>query len=383
MSYIVARMQKMKTQNLGGIQKHNQREFENHSNKDIDVERSHLNFDLVNSADIDYRDRIMKIIEEQKEGDRAIRKDAVLVNEWIITSDQEFFKDMDLKETEKFFAVATEFYEERYGKQNIAYAQVHLDETTPHMHLGVVPMRDGKLQAKNVFNRKELFAIQDELPKFLEKKGFSLERGEPNGQRKHLTVNEFKDMQSRITEMAQIEEEREKRIETLEKEKEALERRLWASKEYLEEKHPKQKSLKKGTTKDEVGKPVKVHIVPDAEMLRMDTIRKTANIVLAENRRLEQENKRLKHRISVLEKAQIQMSNILKMAQNHASKFAEGVFERAITYAKHFSKSSPNVEKAQNRMLENIKESPSGVEDYKKWELRKKEYDRNNHSLDK
>jgi hypothetical protein len=35
-----------------------------------------------------------------------------------------------------------------YGKQNIAYATVHNDEQTPHMHLGVVPMRDGKLQGK-------------------------------------------------------------------------------------------------------------------------------------------------------------------------------------------------------------------------------------------
>ncbi|HGE2852158.1 TPA: plasmid recombination protein, partial [Salmonella enterica subsp. enterica serovar Dublin] len=63
MSYLVARMQKMKSQNLGGIQRHNQREFENHSNKEIDVSRSHLNFDLFNHENIDYRDRIMNIIE--------------------------------------------------------------------------------------------------------------------------------------------------------------------------------------------------------------------------------------------------------------------------------------------------------------------------------
>lgn len=42
------------------------------------------------------------------------------------------------------------------------------------MHLGVVPMREGKLQAKNVFNRKELLAIQDDLPRFLEKRGLML-----------------------------------------------------------------------------------------------------------------------------------------------------------------------------------------------------------------
>ena len=30
----------------------------------------------------------------------------------------------------------------------MAYAQVHLDETTPHMHLGIVPMKDGRLSGK-------------------------------------------------------------------------------------------------------------------------------------------------------------------------------------------------------------------------------------------
>ena len=46
MSHIVARMQKMKVGNLGGAYRHNERIFENHSNKDIDTERSHLNYEL-------------------------------------------------------------------------------------------------------------------------------------------------------------------------------------------------------------------------------------------------------------------------------------------------------------------------------------------------
>lgn len=378
MSYIVARMQKMKTQNLGGIQKHNQREFENHSNKDIDVNRSHLNFDLVNPSNVDYRERTMNIIEEQREDKKAIRKDAVLVNEWIITSDQEFFKDMDLEETEKFFAAAAEFYEERYGKQNIAYAQVHLDETTPHMHLGVVPMRDGKLQAKNIFNRKELFAVQDDLPKFLEKKGFSLERGEPNGQRKHLTVNEFKDMQSRITELAQIEEEQEKRIKTLEKEKESLERQIKRSKEDLEIRHGRQQLIDKKQVKID-GQVTTAYLIPETEVIRLDGIRKASSVVLSENKRLEDENKLLKARINVLEKAQEQVSQILKTAKRHASKFAEGVFERAVTYAKNFSKNKdPLIEKEKMNVLENINESPLGIEDYQDHLKKKREFDRRN-----
>ena len=376
MSYIVARMEKMKSQNLGGIQKHNQREFENHSNKDIDVSRSHLNYDVVNPSQINYRNKIMNIIEEQREGTKAIRKDAVLVNEWIITSDQKFFKDMDLEQTEKFFEAAAEFFEERYGKQNLAYGQVHLDETTPHMHLGVVPMRDGKLQAKNVFNRKELLAIQNDLPLFLEKKGFKVNRGEPNGRRKHLTVDEFKDMQTRMAEMAQIEAEREERVKILEKEKNGLERQISTSREYLKETHHSPRVVGKKRTETVNGQETAVYTVTESELVRLDAIRRGTNVILSENESLKAENERLKERVSVLEKAQEQMSTLLQTAQRHASKFAEGIFERAITYAKFFSKNDSFVEQEQNKMLGDIEESPAGVEDYKNWQQRKREFER-------
>src|SRR5699024_12756864 len=72
----------------------------------------------------------------------------------------------------RFFEESYKLFSERYGKQNIAYATVHNDEQTPHMHLGVVPMRDGKLQGKNVFNRQELLWLQDKFPEHMKKQGF-------------------------------------------------------------------------------------------------------------------------------------------------------------------------------------------------------------------
>ena len=60
------------------------------------------------------------------------------------------------------------------------------------MHLGIVPMRDGKLSSKAMFDREELKKIQDELPQYLNEQGFELERGARNSEAKHLTVAEFK-----------------------------------------------------------------------------------------------------------------------------------------------------------------------------------------------
>lgn len=385
MSFLVARMEKMKSQNLGGIQKHNQREFDTFSNKEIDTERSYMNFDLVNQSEINYRDRIMDIIQKQKTDKRAIRKDAVLVNEWIITSDQKFFENMDLKEIENFFETAADFFKKRYGKQNLAYGQVHLDESTPHMHLGVVPMKDGKLQAKNIFNRKELFEIQEKLPEHLKENGFNLERGIPNKERKNLTVPEFKEMKSKLTEMTQIEKNTLDSIKVLEKEKFFLERQINESKDYLKEEHP-QPNVKKFTLKS-TGE--EIYGLSKVDFLQLDAIRKSSNQVIAENERLESENKSLKDNekhlkahIDVLEETQGEISTILKTAQNHASKFAEGVLERSITYAKKFSKNkNSEIEKEKEKILENINESPNGLADYENWKKKNAEFQKRKRNL--
>ena len=192
MSYAVVRMQKMKSHDLKGIQFHNQRESESKTNDDIDKERSHENYDLKNDENINYNERVKDIIDSQKTGTRKTRKDAVLVNELLITSDRNFFDNLNKDEQKRFFEESYNLLSERYGKQNVAYATVHNDEKTPHMHLGIVPMRDGKLQGKNVFNRQELLWLQDKFPKHMKEKGFDLERGEKGSDREHMETRKFK-----------------------------------------------------------------------------------------------------------------------------------------------------------------------------------------------
>src|SRR5699024_12843703 len=116
------------------------------------------------------------------------RKDAVLVNELLVTSDRDFFERLDPGEQKRFFEESYKLFSERYGKQNIAYATVHNDEQTPHMHLGVVPMRDGKLQGKNVFNSKELLCIQDKFYVHMKKQGFVMKRGYRGAESKQIDI---------------------------------------------------------------------------------------------------------------------------------------------------------------------------------------------------
>src|SRR5699024_8171516 len=125
-------------------------------------------------------------------GTRKTRKDAVLVNELLVTSDRDFFERLDPGEQKRFFEESYKLFSDRYGKQNIAYKTLHNDEQTPHMHLGVVPMRDGKLQGKNVFNRQELLWLQDKFTEHMKKQGFELKRGQRGYDRKHIERDKYK-----------------------------------------------------------------------------------------------------------------------------------------------------------------------------------------------
>lgn len=201
MSMIVARMQKMKAENLIGIGNHNQRKTRNHSNPDIDTSLSELNYDLVNRTD-NYKKDIEKFINENKSTTRAVRKDAVLINEWIITSDRNFFENLSDEDTKEFFISAKEYFAENFGEENIRYATVHLDESTPHLHMGIVPFdEDKKLSAKRVFNREALRNVQEDLPKLLQEKGFDIKRGLEGSDRKNLTVPEFKELKEKEKEI--------------------------------------------------------------------------------------------------------------------------------------------------------------------------------------
>lgn len=82
---------------------------------------------------------------------------------WVVTCPQELAGDPDA--VRRFFKLVYDFTKERYGAGNVLQGYVHMDETTPHIHMPVVPVRDGRVSAKAVFNRRELPAYQRELDK--------------------------------------------------------------------------------------------------------------------------------------------------------------------------------------------------------------------------
>lgn len=196
MSHSIIRVQKMKATALKGIQFHNQREKESQTNPDIRTEDAHLNYDLIHGdRKLDYKKEVQQVISENVKSNKKVRKDAVLLSEFLITSDSSFFDNMTPDEQRRYFETAKDFIADKYGEHNIIYATVHNDEKTPHMHVGLVPVTDdGRLSAKDVFgNRLQFVKLQDDFNAHVKAHGFDLERG-VSSNRKHLDMAKFKAM---------------------------------------------------------------------------------------------------------------------------------------------------------------------------------------------
>lgn len=224
MSYGIVRVQKMSSGSVKGIQIHDKREKDHsHTNPDIDFSRSKENYDLCPKQNENFTKAVKERI-DQLDLKRAVRKDAVVMAQIIVTSDSDFFnrlydadcaelaeashdaylgmgytprKKVEPKDTRRqFFEDAYKFLSDRYGAENVISATVHMDERTPHMHFNFVPVtRDGRLSAKDVLTKTQLI---DQQTAFYEQVGvkYGLERGErkDSGKRRvHLETAEYKE----------------------------------------------------------------------------------------------------------------------------------------------------------------------------------------------
>lgn len=184
-------MKKYQRDAVVGIERENERDenYRSKSNPQIDCERTLHNYHFIKPDDT-YTTFINQRIADLA-SKRKIKDDAVLMCSFIIGASPEFFIGKDRDDIGAFFFECTEFFAKRYGRENIISAVVHLDETTPHMHLNLMPVLDGRLCAKQLFDRKELRGIQTDLHNAVGKH-WGLERGKEGSTAEHLDTVEFK-----------------------------------------------------------------------------------------------------------------------------------------------------------------------------------------------
>ena len=204
MSYAIIRNTKYKRENLKGIFRHNERRNKNYSNDNIDKEKSYLNYSI-KSPQYSYEKEFDRI-KEKYNLKGQIKTVSNIACEYMITSDNDFFKRIGEEETKRYFATAYKFVTEykNLGEQYILSAKVHRDEQTPHMHLIFLPVvhttdKKGndieKLACSEFWKAKDSYRqLQDAFYKHMVENGFDLQRGLPKEEtnRQHYSVEEYK-----------------------------------------------------------------------------------------------------------------------------------------------------------------------------------------------
>lgn len=152
------------------------------SRENIDKSRTHLNYTLgVYEKDgkrfigkvrgtaswATVKARIDAVNEEAKEqGKRATRKDAVVMADMVVTLPP----NVPLEDAYKFFWNSYQYIADRVGRDNLMGGYVHMDETTPHMHVPFTPILDGRFNYKKMCDRKFYQTFHKGLGDRLERK---------------------------------------------------------------------------------------------------------------------------------------------------------------------------------------------------------------------
>lgn len=167
----MAHVQKFTRGNLNGLSIHLDRKTDHHSNEEIDPTKTYLNIDLCQKEG----DTLSRLNDRLKEVYCMKRDDVKVGCSWIVTLPKNL-KEQTESDQQAFFEKTYAFLSERYGgEKNVLSAQVHLDETTPHLHFVFMPVvwdekkQREKVSAKEVLNRNDLQKFHGELDTFLKK----------------------------------------------------------------------------------------------------------------------------------------------------------------------------------------------------------------------
>lgn len=170
------------------------------SNEDIDLDRTHQNYDLVESDETLYQ-RVKNRVDDLKENGSRVQKNSVVMYSNILTVSEQQAENWGEQKTQDYFKACYEFFCDEFGRENVVSAKVHKDETTPHMHLHFVPVNkeNGKLQARISMNKAKINFIHDELPKFLRERGFDVVRASGKTKENNIeNIHEFKQVKREI-----------------------------------------------------------------------------------------------------------------------------------------------------------------------------------------
>ena len=164
---------------------------DNYSNQDIDSNRSKYNYSLTqNDPHEAYKRRLSEV-------HCLNRANVNTLSSWCVTLP----KGVKQADQRKFFEETVKFLNNRYGERNCVIAEVHFDETTPHLHYCFIPVvfdekkQREKVDRKSIFTLKELKTFHTDLQNHvIQVLGYEVQilNGELKN-RKNLSIGELKE----------------------------------------------------------------------------------------------------------------------------------------------------------------------------------------------
>ena len=192
MPHAIARIAKLKSGNVGASGLHTGRARQTpNANPEITNIRfiGQPDSPLLPSLETIVRDRI---------GNQTIRKNGVLCVEMLLTASPEYFRPNDPSRAgyyeperlDDFRTAVHSWLDNEYGDR-IVRAELHLDESTPHIHAYLVPLDErGKLNCRGIFGgRQKLSQFQDSFANAMSPLG--LERGIRGSKAKHTKIQHY------------------------------------------------------------------------------------------------------------------------------------------------------------------------------------------------
>jgi len=202
----------------------------------IDPERSKYNYALKAPAEASYEKEARRVLEKAKAEGRVRYR--IVANDRIPSGEERgknakgkkgqngratvflsqiatLPEGMPLELAPAYFRAVYDFWaKEVGGEEFILSAHVHLDETTPHLHVCALPMvpcltQDGKehlkLSSKDFWNerggRDSYSAVHDKIYLHLTGAGFDVERGVVGGKRKYYKMSELREGAREVDEL--------------------------------------------------------------------------------------------------------------------------------------------------------------------------------------
>ena len=211
MAYCIMRVEKRSRGAVYGVQLENNRNVADHVRDGREFKNSKINWALTdNNINLvhaqNWNQEITKKISNYNVRER---KNSIVLLDAVYTASPEFFLDKSAQDIKKFFKDCLDFHitEFCHGDKNLVLnAVIHLDESTPHLHIASMPIVNdrerNRLSARDIMGNRQDYTLHQDMFWAQVGTAWDLERGDRERHAKHLSSKEYS-LQQKIADAEQ------------------------------------------------------------------------------------------------------------------------------------------------------------------------------------